>query len=161
MILVSSCLLGNNVKYSGGNNAHALLMEYGKYLTPICPEGMGALTIPRPPAELQGGDGRAVLAGAARVTNKDGLDITAHFVQGAELTGKLAAEHGVRAAILKANSPSCGNRQIYDGSFTGEKIPGAGVTAALLQQQGIAVYSEKEIDETLLVELLRADGADI
>ena len=154
MILVSSCLLGNNVKYSGGNNGHELLMKYRQYLTAVCPECLGELPIPRPPAELQGGDGHAVLAGRARVCNKEGLDVTGNFRQGARLALELAKKHGVRAAILKANSPSCGNVQIYNGKFDGGKITGAGVTAALLMENGIKVYSEKNIDEELLNRLI-------
>ena len=154
MILVSSCLLGNNVKYSGGNNGHELLMKYRQYLTAVCPECLGELPIPRPPAELQGGDGHAVLAGRARVCNKEGLDVTGNFRQGARLALELAKKHGVRVAILKANSPSCGNVQIYNGKFDGGKITGVGVTAALLMENGVKVYSEKDIDEALLKRLI-------
>lgn len=157
MILVSSCLLGNNVKYSGGNNGHQLLMKYGQYLTAVCPECLGELPIPRPPAELQGGDGHAVLAGRARVCNKEGLDVTGNFLQGAKLALEMAKKHDVKVAILKANSPSCGNVQIYSGRFDGEKISGAGVAAALLQANGIKVYSEQEIDEALLKKLIAED----
>ena len=146
MILVSSCLLGNNVKYNGGNNGHELLMKYRQYLTAVCPECLGRLPIPRPPAELQGGDGEAVLSGNAKVCNKEGLDVTGHFLQGAERAMELARTNKVRVAILKANSPSCGNQQIYNGRFDGGKIPGRGVTAALFQKNGIKVYSEKDID---------------
>ena len=154
MILVSSCLLGNNVKYSGGSNGHELLMKYRQYLTAVCPECLGELPIPRPPAELQGGDGHAVLAGRAKACNKEGMDVTGHFLQGAELALEKAQKHGVKVAILKANSPSCGNVQIYSGRFDGEKVPGAGVAAALLMENGIKVYSEKNIDEELLNRLI-------
>lgn len=159
MILVSSCLLGNNVKYNGGNNGHELLMKYRQYLTAVCPECLGRLPIPRPPAELQGGDGEAVLSGNAKVCNKEGLDVTGHFLQGAERAMELARTNKVRVAILKANSPSCGNQQIYNGRFDGGKIPGRGVTAALFQNNGIKVYSEKDIDEDLLKRLISADEA--
>ena len=159
MILVSSCLLGNNVKYNGGNNGHELLMKYRQYLTAVCPECLGRLPIPRPPAELQGGDGEAMLSGNTKVCNKEGLDVTGHFLQGAELALELARKHKVRVAILKANSPSCGNQQIYNGRFDGGKIPGRGVTAALFQKNGIKVYSEKDIDEDLLKRLISVDEA--
>ena len=159
MILVSSCLLGNNVKYNGGNNGHELLMKYRQYLTAVCPECLGRLPIPRPPAELQGGDGEAVLSGNAKVCNKEGLDVTGHFLQGAERAMELARTNKVRVAILKANSPSCGNQQIYNGRFDGGKIPGRGVTAALFQKNGIKVYSEKDIDEDLLKRLISVDEA--
>ena len=98
-----------------------------------------------------------MLAGRAKVCNKAGLDVTGHFLQGARLALELAQKHGVRIAILKANSPSCGNVQIYSGRFDGEKIPGAGVAAALLMENGIKVYSEQEIDEDLLKRLIAED----
>lgn len=157
MILVSSCLLGNDVKYNGGNNGHELLMKYKEYLTPICPECLGGLVIPRPPAEMQGGDGYDVLSGKARVENKNGLDITSYFLQGAEKAYQQAVKNNVKAAILKANSPSCGNTMIYDGSFSGVKVAGAGVTAAKLMEAGVKVYSEKEIDEELLRQMIGID----
>ena len=98
-----------------------------------------------------------MLAGRARVCNKEGLDVTGNFRQGARLAFELAKKHGVRVAILKANSPSCGNVQIYNGKFDGGKITGAGVTAALLMENGIKVYSEQEIDEDLLKRLIAED----
>lgn len=157
MILVSSCLMGNDVKYNGGNNAHALLQKYREHLTVICPECLGELPIPRPPAELQGGDGDAVWAGRANVCNKEGLDVTEYFYLGARRALDFALKHKVKAAILKANSPSCGNVQIYDGTFTGGKIPGKGVTTALFNKHGIHVYSEKDVNEDLLQELIAED----
>lgn len=157
MILVSSCLLGNKVKYSGGSNDNELLMKYGMYLTAICPESLGELPIPRPPAELQEGDGHDVLSGKAKVINKWGQEITEHFLKGAELVAELVKKKKVQVAILKANSPSCGNSLIYDGSFSGAKVSGQGVTAALLTQNGVKVYSEKEIDEDLLQRIIAMD----
>lgn len=154
MILVSACLLGKNVKYNGGNNANALIIKYGKYLTPVCPECLGKLSIPHPPAELQGGDGYQVIEGKAKVVNKEGLDVTDYFRTGAQRVLDIALQHKVKYAILKANSPSCGNTMIYDGSFTDVKIPGSGVAAALLMSHGIKVYSEKEVTEELLRTLI-------
>lgn len=154
MILVSSCLLGNKVKYSGGSNDNELLRRYSHYLTAICPESAGNLPIPRPPAELQNGDGRDVLKGTAKVVNKDGKDVTAHFIQGAKNILDIVKKHRVQVAILKANSPSCGKDVIYDGSFSGNKIDGEGVTAALLKQNGVKVYSEKDLDENTLQRII-------
>ena len=91
------------------------------------------------------------------VCNKEDLDVTGHFLQGAKLALDMAQKHSVKIAILKANSPSCGNVQIYSGRFDGEKIPGAGVAAALLMENGIKVYSEQEIDEDLLKRLIAED----
>ena len=129
-------------------------MEYSRYLTAICPECLGELVIPRPPAELQGGDGNAVLVGQAKVCDKKGKDVTPNFIRGAERALRLAKKNKVQVAILKANSPSCGNKQIYDGSFSDSKIPGQGVTAALLTQNGIKVYSEKELTEDMLQRII-------
>lgn len=156
MILVSACLLGRNVKYSGGNNLCDWLAKY--YNTDdfiaICPECFGVLPIPRPPAELQGGSGDDVLNGTTRVMDKDGKDVTAAFIRGAEKALALAQKHNATCAILKARSPSCGCGKIYSGSFDGTKKDGDGVTAALLKNHGIKVYTEETITEAELVKLL-------
>lgn len=136
-ILVSSCLLGAACKYSGGDNLcpalAAALRRGGHTPVPICPEVYGGLPTPRPPAERRGG----------RVVTESGADVTAQYQKGAETALLLAEAAGCRAAILKANSPSCGCGQIYDGSFTHRKVPGDGVTAALLKAHGLAVYTEE------------------
>ena len=154
MILVSSCLLGNNVKYNGGNNSNELLLKYSKYLTPVCPECLGKLLIPRPPAELIGGDGKAVWLGTAQVCDQHGQEVTKAFQAGAREVLKLVQENKIKVAILKANSPSCGNKKIYDGNFSGTKILGQGVTVALLEKYGVKVYSEQELDDNLLQRLI-------
>ncbi|WP_026477020.1 DUF523 domain-containing protein [Alkaliphilus transvaalensis] len=146
MILVSACLLGVNCKYSGGHNLKENLIKEleNRSIVPICPEQLGGLTTPRPPAEIQGGNGQDVLAGNGSVSRNDGIDVTEAFIKGAEETLKIAQLLGIKEAILKANSPSCGNKRIYDGSFSGKKIAGIGVTAALLESRGIKVYSEED-----------------
>ncbi|MBP2633622.1 MAG: hypothetical protein H6Q70_4250 [Firmicutes bacterium] len=156
MILVSACLLGHRVRYNGGADAHALLMKYnemGQFIA-ICPECLGKLAIPRPPAEIVNGSGQDVLAGTAKIMSKLAEDVTMNFVAGAETLLKSVAQYGVKAAILKERSPSCGVHQIYDGTFSGTKIAGQGVTAALLNQHGIKLYSEEDITEQLLKELI-------
>ena len=161
MILVSACLLGQKVKYNGESNDHPLLMEYaarGQFL-PICSECLGQLPIPRPPMEIQQGPGADVLAGKARVKNTRQEDFTPAFLQGAQLVLKTVQQQGIRAAILKANSPSCGAGWIYDGSFSRTKIPGDGVMAALLRAHGIRLYTEKDVNRSLLEELLSEDAA--
>lgn len=160
MILVSACLLGRRTKYDGGANPQALLLECAAAQTfcSVCPECCAALPIPRPPSEIVGGDGADVWAGHARVVSKDGADITAQFLRGAQAALDLARKHGVRAAILKERSPSCGVRQIYDGTFTGAKRPGSGVTAALLRSEGVALYSEEDLTETRIRELLEEES---
>ena len=152
MILVSSCLLGLNTRYDGGNNAHKLLLKYKdlQKFIPICPEVEGGLSIPRLPAEIVNGDGSKVLTGQARVLDCRGRDVTTAFVKGAKITAGKLSSHNITAAILKEGSPSCGVHRIYDGTFTKNKKAGQGVTAALLQQLNLPVYSEEELTEELL-----------
>ncbi len=148
MILVSTCLLGLNTKYDGGHNFSQSVAALGKSIQfiPVCPEQLGGLPTPRPPAEIQGGDGCDVLAGKASVMTHAGSDNTEAFLHGARETLKLAAATGVVAALLKSHSPSCGNFRIYDGSFSGTKRDGTGVAAALLLKNGIPVFNEEQVD---------------
>lgn len=156
MLLVSACLLGANVKYSGGSNYCELLAQYqgrGLFL-PVCPECLGQLAVPRPPAEIRGGDGNDVLNGNAKVYTDSGRDVTANFIQGAEAVLALARKKHISTAILKARSPSCGAGKIYNGNFEGTLTSGDGVTSALLKQNGITVYTELDLTEELLQTLL-------
>lgn len=136
-LLVSACLLGIGCKYSGGDNhCQALLtaLEAGGHsVVPVCPEVCGGLPTPRPPAERCGD----------RVMTQAGTDVTAQYRKGAETALALYQLCGCQAAILKANSPSCGCGTIYDGSFSHRKISGDGVTAELLRANGIPVYTEE------------------
>jgi len=144
-ILVSACLAGEKCKYSGGHNlvpAIAALVRQGKAV-PVCPEALGGLPIPRPPAEIQGGDGYDVLAGRARVVDNTGRDVTAEFCRGAASTLALARELNPVLVVFKEKSPSCGSQQIYNGTFSATTSPGTGVTAALLKQHGFQVINEK------------------
>ncbi len=153
VLLVSACLLGQPVRYdaaSKGLPEHWQARLAARYtLLPFCPECAGGLPTPRPPAEIRGGCGAQVLAGVAQVRTEAGDDVSAAFVSGARLTLQQAQQHGCRLALLKANSPSCGNRQVYSGRFDGQLQAGAGVTAALLQQHDITVYSEQQLDALL------------
>lgn len=137
MILVSACLLGENCKYSGGNNYSEDVICYlkGKEFLPVCPEMAGGLKSPRPPAEIQN----------RRVIDKEGTDVTEAFLKGANLTLALAKENAAELCLLKANSPSCGCGMIYDGTFRGKRIPGNGKTAALLLENGFRVMTEEDI----------------
>lgn len=150
-ILISACLLGRKVRYDGKSATLAsdILNQWAKEgrLVPICPEVAGGLSVPRPAAEIIAGSGEDVLDLRARLTTKSGEDVTAEFVAGAKRALELARRQGVRMAILKARSPSCGSLQIYDGTFTGQKRAGQGVTAALLVRHGIAVFSEERLEE--------------
>lgn len=149
-ILVSRCLLGHKVRYDGGaSGPFDPLTQWqaeGRVVA-ICPEVSGGLPTPRPPAEIAGGQGVDVWDGRARVLTAEGEDFSGAFVEGARQALALAQRHGIRIAILKANSPSCGNRLIYDGTFSAVKVSGEGVTAALLKRHGVLVFSEQELPE--------------
>jgi uncharacterized protein YbbK (DUF523 family) len=158
MILISSCLLGIHAKYDGGNNYTELLARYaklGKYL-PVCPEQLGGLTTPRQPVEIVGGSADDVLNGRAKAVTVSGVDVSGPFIKGAQEVAAIARNFPVTAAILKERSPSCGVSSIYDGSFGHVVIRGQGVTALLLKELGIPVYSETEVAEELLLRLLAA-----
>lgn len=111
----------------------------------VCPEEDGGLGTPRPPAEIVGGDGHDVLDGKARVVTKQGGDVTAEYVRGAELALAAARQAGATTAVLKSRSPSCGKGCVYDGSFTATLAEGDGVTAALLRRNGIEVLTDEEV----------------
>ncbi|NLK01161.1 MAG: DUF523 domain-containing protein [Clostridia bacterium] len=144
MILISACLLGVNCKYNGKNNQMPLLRDLPKNLIPICPEQLGGLTTPRPPAEITGGQGDDVLSGEAKVLTKEGVDVTENYIRGAETSLYIAELFGAGKAVLKSKSPSCGHRCIYDGTFSGKLQKGDGVTASLLKKKGLQVYTEEE-----------------
>ena len=139
-LLVSACLLGENCKYSGGNNAlppeTLAALEERFRLVSVCPEREGGLPTPRVPSERQG----------SRVVNREGEDVTEAFRTGAALALKRAEEEGCRLALLKERSPSCGSSLIYDGSFTGTVVPGEGVTAELLKSHGLSVCGENSLE---------------
>ena len=141
-ILISACLLGEKVKYDGGDNAlHVNLIEAWKeegLLVPLCPEVMGGLSIPRIPSE--------VVFGQKRVINALGEDVTEAFNKGAKEALCIAKQEGVVMAILKARSPSCGKGVIYDGTFTGTKVSDSGITCKLLDHHGFPVFSEEELE---------------
>ncbi|MEJ8545492.1 DUF523 domain-containing protein [Brevibacillus borstelensis] len=144
MQIVSACLIGCRCRYDQGaclNEAIENLLKEGKAI-PVCPEQLGGLPTPRPPAEIVGGDGFDVWEGRAKVVDKTGQDVTEEFKAGALQALQLARTVGATSAILKENSPSCGSSNVYDGTFSGQKKAGVGVTAALLLKNGIEVRSE-------------------
>ena len=148
MLMVSACLLGINCKYNGGNNfSPEVINKLQKSpFVAVCPEVLGGLGVPRPPCEIQGGDGRDVIMGQARVVNNQAEDVTEHFIKGALLCLELAKQNHITQALLKGRSPSCGSGRIYDGSFSSGLKDGDGVTAALFKQHGIRVITEEELD---------------
>lgn len=142
--LVSACLLGLPTRYDGDDNFNWRLCRLGRRsgLIPVCPEQLGGLPTPRRPAEIKGGDGKAVLRGSAAVLDDAGKDLTGQFLRGAFAALRLARLYRVDGAILKSGSPSCGSGSIRDGSFSGRHCRGDGVAAALLKIYGIPVYPE-------------------
>lgn len=136
-ILVSACLWGTPCRYDGQANTCAALRLLAKEhkLIPVCPEELGGLPTPRPPAEIKG----------EKVLTKDGHDVTAEFFAGAEKALALAQQNHCCLAILKRRSPSCGCREIYDGTHTRTLIKGMGITAALLTAHGLSVIDETEL----------------
>ena len=144
--LVSACLLGMPSAYDGQGRLVAELLALAAQgrVVPVCPEMAGGLPTPRPAAEIVGGSGEDVLEGRARVITIEGQDVTDAYVQGAQATLAAARRCGARLAVLKAHSPSCGSSQIYDGSHAGRRMPGQGVTAALLRRAGLQVVSEED-----------------
>ena len=140
-VLISACLLGDNVKYSGGNNLTpelvTLLEKYNVKIVKICPECFAGLPIPRVPSEIRGD----------KVYGKDGRDITKEFLVGVEKTYQVAKNKEIDFAILKERSPSCGNSYIYDGSFSGKVIQGQGLTVRKLNEENIVIFSEENLEE--------------
>jgi len=135
-ILVSACLAGEYCRWDGGTNLVPeirTLVESGKAVA-VCPEELGGLPTPRLPSERLGD----------RVVSSAGADVTAEFRYGAEEALWICKEHGCRVAVLKAKSPSCGKGLIHNGQFDGGLVPGIGVTAQLLTEDGIEVMTEEE-----------------
>ncbi|AZO75241.1 MAG: DUF523 domain-containing protein [Mesorhizobium sp.] len=151
-VLVSACLLGSKVRYNGSFRLddHPILARWqleGR-IVQICPEVAAGFSTPRPPAEIQGGgDGHGVLQGQGRVIEQTGNDVTDLYREAAQLALDLARETGCRYAVLTDGSPSCGSSFIYDGSFLGKRLAGHGTTTALLEENGIRVFSEDRIGE--------------
>lgn len=149
MILVSSCLAGLEVRYDGKHCLRDIikrLVDENRTIT-ACPELLGGLPIPRIPAEIIQGDGFDVLDGRAKVVDRLGKDVTDMYIKGAYETLKLVQKMKITTVVLKENSPSCGSSMIYNGEFSGKKVPGNGVTSALLKRNGIKVISDVELTE--------------
>lgn len=144
IVLVSACLIGLNTRYDGASKRDSRVLEFlkDKIAIPVCPELLAGLGIPRPPAELESGDGFALLAGNARVVLKDGREVSKEFLNGARQALKIAQYSRPALAVLKENSPACGVNSIY---LRGKLARGTGVFAALLLKQGYRVLSEKEL----------------
>jgi len=141
-ILISSCLLGEKVRYDGKQilplpSLISLWQVQGRLIS-ICPEVCGGLKVPREPAEQQANGEIMTISGA---------NVSAAFKHGAEQALQLCLQHNIHFALLKESSPSCGSQTIYNGSFKGEKISGQGVTTQLLRAHNIHVFSELTINQ--------------
>lgn len=161
-LLVSRCLLGHKVRYDGGAHGPFDLLQHWQdegRIVALCPEVAGGLATPRPPAEIPGGQGAQVLDGNLPVLTDSGEDVTSAFVAGAEIALQLVRQHGLRVAVLKARSPSCGNTHNYDGHFNGTLVAGEGVTAALLKRHCVRVFNETQLAEAA-AELARLEQGD-
>lgn len=136
-ILVSACLYGNVCRYKGDSCYNEKLAQLGKdnVLIPVCPEQLGGLPTPRHPAERVGD----------KIISNVGTDVTEEYTRGAKIAVRVAKENNVDYCVLKANSPSCGKGVIYDGTFSGGKKPGNGLTAEMLLAEGFTVLTEDEI----------------
>lgn len=142
MYIVSACLAGIDCKYDGENNENEKILNLvreGKAVL-VCPEQMGGLSTPRVASEV------VIDNGKTKVMSKDGRDVTKNFFKGAEETLKIAKMMGIKKAILKARSPSCGYGQTYDGTFSRTLTKANGITAELLDKNSIKIYTEENFD---------------
>nr|WP_318381977.1 DUF523 domain-containing protein [uncultured Enterobacter sp.] len=148
-ILVSACLMGFKVRYNGSEKSalHDTLTRWQQEARLViqCPELAAGLPVPRLPAEIVGGNGQHVMQNSARILESDGNDVTAHYQLAAWLALQAAQKEGCAAALLTDGSPTCGSQRIYDGSFRGQQRAGMGVAAALLEEHGIKVFSDRQI----------------
>lgn len=138
-LLVSACLLGCACRYDGKSkeNAGVLSLLQQHEWIPVCPEQLGGLSTPRPCAERRGD----------RVVTSEGRDVTEQYQRGAREALRIYRTLGCEAAVLKARSPSCGSRQIYDGTFSGVCVPGEGVCAQMLRENGVRVIDEEQLEQ--------------
>lgn len=153
-ILISACFLGQKVRYDGKDNLlshpgiQTLLKE--NRVVSICPEVSGGLSVPRAPAEIQSGfTADDILSGRGKIVDINGQNVTEAYYKGAKKALDLTVHNNIKVAILKARSPSCGSKQVYNGQFSRQLIDGMGITAAMLINAGIHVFDEDTIDEAI------------
>ena len=172
-LLVSACLLGLCTRFDGGHNRDEAVLGLGARFTlvPFCPEQLGGLPTPRPPAEIQGRPAAEMKSGPAAeiqgrsaatetqgpppgdgsgeervvVQTRDGLDVSEQFRRGGEAAVTVARLVGACAAVLKARSPSCGVDETYDGTFSHTVRAGSGVAAGMLRRAGLDLYTEEHV----------------
>ena len=145
-VLVSSCLLGLKTRYDATDNYSPGVVDFlsRHRLTPIpvCPEQLAGFPTPRPKCWFNRGDGKAVVDSSGELQDENGRDVTQLFMHGAREALKIAEMTGCHMAILQQRSPSCGSRSIY---LNNQLRSGMGVTAALLKQQGLQVFSDDNL----------------
>ena len=136
-IMVSACLLGENCKYNGGNNRSQKVLDFisGHEVIPVCPEVLGGLETPRIPSEIVNGT----------VMSKEGKNVDYEFRKGADIGLKMAGDNDVELVILQSRSPSCGVKNVYDGSFLGKVIEGKGIFAELLDKNGFKIVDVEDL----------------
>ena len=136
-IVVSACLLGENCKYNGGNNYSEKVAQFvsGREVIPVCPERLAGLGIPRTPIEIRGD----------RVISCDGEDVTAALKEAVHKILLQLAQEDVQCVVLKSRSPTCGVRQVYDGTFTGTLVDGMGTLARALADAGYTVIDAEDL----------------
>ncbi len=143
MIMISACLVGVRCRYDGHelpNEDLVELFKQGKAI-PICPEVLGGLDIPRASCEIVKKEGQQI------IVNREGVDCTAEFLEGARISTEIALAAGVKHAILKSKSPSCGCGKVYDGTFSKQLVEGNGLTAQYFIKNGIQVWTEENYIE--------------
>lgn len=138
-VLVSACLLGRNCKYNGGNNKSEPVMEFlrGREVIPVCPEMLAGLGVPRTPIEIVNGV----------VTDRNGIVVDGVIRRAVAEILEQIQDEDIQCAVLKVRSPTCGVRQVYDGSFSGKLIDGSGVLAQALKDAGIRVLEDEDLPE--------------
>lgn len=141
-ILVSACLLGDNVKYNSSNNLVVGLNEKLKDfdVIKVCPEVLAGLGVPRDTIEVYNN----------KVLSNKGIDVTSKIYKANDKIIKLIKEKNIKYAILKEKSPTCGVHEIYDGTFSHTKIKGSGMLTRTLIENNITVFNELEIGEFLI-----------
>ena len=145
-VLISACLLGKNCRYNGGHSQLNELNKLDVEWIPVCPEESGGLGTPRPSAEMQE-NAETILNGKGKVLTNKGKNVTQEFIRGADKSLQSGLEVGVKTAILKSKSPSCGIGKIYDGSFTKILKTGDGIFAHLCHENDIECISSDNINQ--------------
>ena len=142
-LLISACLIGENVKYNGKNNRIDISELNNKYeLIPFCPEVEGGLPTPRPPSEI-------ISRNPLKIINTSKEDVTCYFTKGANKALEMCKKLNIKKALLKENSPSCGNNFVYDGSFSKVLRGGQGATASILSKNSIEIFNEFDLEKLL------------